>query len=127
MSNSKLCVKPRVIRVEVKPLEISGSEIERRIRVNDHAYNLQFEYAENHISTSKYNIFTFVPKNLFEQFQRLANAYFLGLLLLQYIPAITSIDPVATIIPMTFVLGVSAVKEAWDDYVSHLRCLVKGT
>ena len=37
----------------------------------------------NYISTSKYNVITFLPKNLFEQFQRIANAYFLFLLILQ--------------------------------------------
>lgn len=42
-----------------------------------------FSSQQNKITTSKYNIFTFVPKNLFEQFQRIANAYFLGLLILQ--------------------------------------------
>lgn len=38
---------------------------------------------DNHIKTSKYNIFTFLPINLFEQFQRVANAYFLALLILE--------------------------------------------
>ena len=42
-----------------------------------------FSSQQNKITTSKYNIFTFVPKNLFEQFQRIANAYFLGLLIRQ--------------------------------------------
>ncbi len=35
------------------------------------------EYAPNHVKSSKYNPFNFVPKNLFEQFQRLSNIYFL--------------------------------------------------
>lgn len=33
--------------------------------------------------TSKYNIITFLPVNLFEQFQEVANTYFLFLLILQ--------------------------------------------
>jgi hypothetical protein len=37
----------------------------------------------NHIKTSKYTFLTFLPLNLFEQFQRLANFYFLCLLILQ--------------------------------------------
>uniref|UniRef100_A0A8C5B6P9 Phospholipid-transporting ATPase n=1 Tax=Gadus morhua TaxID=8049 RepID=A0A8C5B6P9_GADMO len=40
----------------------------------------------NGIKTSKYNFFTFLPLNLFEQFQRIANVYFLFLLLLQVPP-----------------------------------------
>ncbi|XP_055880345.1 phospholipid-transporting ATPase ID-like isoform X3 [Biomphalaria glabrata] len=94
-------------------------EIERIIKVNDPEYNAQFGYANNYISTSKYNIITFLPKNLFEQFQRLANAYFLGLLVLQLIPAISSLEPVATVIPLVFVLSISAIKEAIDDFQRH--------
>lgn len=37
----------------------------------------------NCIMTSKYNIITFLPVNLFEQFQEVANTYFLFLLILQ--------------------------------------------
>ena len=44
---------------------------------------LIFFLKNNAVSTYKYNIITFLPKNLFEQFQRLANAYFLVLLILQ--------------------------------------------
>ncbi|XP_005107403.2 phospholipid-transporting ATPase ID [Aplysia californica] len=94
-------------------------EIERNIKVNNAEYNAQFEYADNYISTSKYNIITFLPKNLFEQFQRLANAYFLGLLVMQLIPAVSSLEPVATIIPLVFVLSISAIKEAIDDFQRH--------
>lgn len=42
-----------------------------------------FLFQDNRIHTSKYNILTFLPINLFEQFQRVANAYFLFLLILQ--------------------------------------------
>lgn len=41
------------------------------------------EYARNKVRTSKYTIWTFVPKNLTEQFRRVANLYFLGLVILQ--------------------------------------------
>lgn len=39
----------------------------------------------NAIKTYKYNGFTFLPMNLFEQFKRAANFYFLILLILQVI------------------------------------------
>lgn len=38
---------------------------------------------DNRIKTSKYNVVTFLPLNLFQQFQRVANAYFLVLLILE--------------------------------------------
>lgn len=40
-------------------------------------------FQNNSIKTSKYNLLSFLPLNLFEQFRRLANAYFLFLLILQ--------------------------------------------
>lgn len=42
-----------------------------------------FLFQDNRIHTCKYNILTFLPINLFEQFQRVANVYFLFLLILQ--------------------------------------------
>uniref|UniRef100_A0A8C1IED8 Phospholipid-transporting ATPase n=1 Tax=Cyprinus carpio TaxID=7962 RepID=A0A8C1IED8_CYPCA len=92
-------------------------EVERKIRANDREYNLSFKYATNSIKTSKYNPFTFLPLNLFEQFQRIANAYFLFLLILQVIPAISSLSWFTTVVPLVLVLSVTAAKDAIDDIV----------
>uniref|UniRef100_A0A034V3Z4 Phospholipid-transporting ATPase n=1 Tax=Bactrocera dorsalis TaxID=27457 RepID=A0A034V3Z4_BACDO len=96
------------------------SENERRIRANDREFNAQFKYADNFIKTSKYTLLTFLPFNLLEQFQRLANFYFLCLLVLQLIPAISSLTPVTTAIPLIGVLTLTAVKDAYDDIQRHL-------
>uniref|UniRef100_A0A674D6A1 Phospholipid-transporting ATPase n=1 Tax=Salmo trutta TaxID=8032 RepID=A0A674D6A1_SALTR len=74
----------------------------------------------NAIKTSKYNTFNFLPLNLFEQFQRIANAYFLILLLLQVIPAISSLSWFTTVVPLVLVLSVTAAKDATDDIRIHL-------
>lgn len=94
-------------------------ETERRIRANNREYNSQFNYANNYIKTSKYSVLTFLPLNLFEQFQRLANFYFLCLLVLQMIPAISSLTPITTAIPLIGVLMLTAVKDAYDDFQRH--------
>lgn len=94
-------------------------EKERRIRANDREYNLSYNYATNGIKTSKYNVLTFLPLNLFEQFQRIANAYFLCLLVLQVIPAISSLSWFTTVVPLALVLTVTAVKDAIDDIHRH--------
>uniref|UniRef100_A0A8C3YFA4 Phospholipid-transporting ATPase n=1 Tax=Catagonus wagneri TaxID=51154 RepID=A0A8C3YFA4_9CETA len=75
---------------------------------------LHIKYLE-HIKTSKYNAFNFLPVNLFEQFQRLANAYFLFLLFLQLIPQIASLAWYTTVMPLMVVLSITAVKDAIDD------------
>ncbi|XP_066966200.1 phospholipid-transporting ATPase ID isoform X10 [Macrobrachium rosenbergii] len=94
-------------------------ETERRIIANDPEHNAQYNYAKNYIKTSKYTFFNFVPYNLFEQFQRLANFYFLCLLVLQLIPVISSLTPVTTAVPLIGVLMVTAIKDAYDDYQRH--------
>lgn len=43
----------------------------------------------NKIRTTKYTWYTFVPKNLFEQFSKMANVYFLFIMVLQIIPPIS--------------------------------------
>ncbi|TNN27116.1 putative phospholipid-transporting ATPase IH [Liparis tanakae] len=40
-------------------------------------------YPDNRIVSSKYTSWNFVPKNLFEQFRRIANFYFLLIFLVQ--------------------------------------------
>ena len=34
-------------------------------------------YCDNYISTTRYNLWNFLPKSIFEQFRRLANVFFL--------------------------------------------------
>uniref|UniRef100_A0A8C7XC38 Phospholipid-transporting ATPase n=1 Tax=Oryzias sinensis TaxID=183150 RepID=A0A8C7XC38_9TELE len=80
--------------------------------------NNRFNY-NNAIRTSKYNIFTFLPLNLFEQFRRLANAYFLFLLILQMIPQVSSLSWFTTAVPLAIVLSITAAKDASDDINRH--------
>ncbi|CAJ1071258.1 phospholipid-transporting ATPase ID-like [Xyrichtys novacula] len=94
-------------------------EEERYLRANDRPFNLSFNYDNNAIRTSKYNIFTFLPLNLFEQFRRLANAYFLFLMVLQLIPQISSLSWFTTAVPLILVLSITAVKDASDDINRH--------
>lgn len=70
----------------------------------------------NAISTTKYTILTFLPKNLFEQFHRYANIYFLLIVILSLIPAIEVFAKEVAPIPLLFVLSVTAVKDIFEDY-----------
>uniref|UniRef100_A0A8C7TT56 Phospholipid-transporting ATPase n=1 Tax=Oncorhynchus mykiss TaxID=8022 RepID=A0A8C7TT56_ONCMY len=102
-------------------LECGGKAVkeeERHLRANDRELNLSYKYADNAIKTSKYNIFTFLPLNLFEQFQRLANAYFLFLLCLQSIPEVSSLPWYTTVVPLVLVLSMTMAKDGSDDMVS---------
>uniref|UniRef100_A0A8C5LWA3 Phospholipid-transporting ATPase n=1 Tax=Leptobrachium leishanense TaxID=445787 RepID=A0A8C5LWA3_9ANUR len=77
------------------------------------------KYSGNAIKTYKYNPITFLPLNLFEQFKRAANAYFLVLLILQAIPEISTVSWSTTLIPLLLVLGITAIKDLVDDIARH--------
>lgn len=57
---------------------------QRTIYFNDREMNRSgVHYCSNKISTTKYNIITFIPRFLFDQFRRYANLFFLVIALLQ--------------------------------------------
>lgn len=77
-------------------------------------------FLSNKISTAKYNCFTFLPKNLFEQFTKLANVYFLMLALFQLIKPISDSEGVPVLmLPLAFVIGVSMIKDIFEDCKRH--------
>eukprot|EP00041_Stephanoeca_diplocostata_P001545 m.20377 g.20377 ORF g.20377 m.20377 type:complete len:1248 (-) comp12127_c0_seq2:472-4215(-) len=69
----------------------------------------------NKIRTAKYTWYNFLPKNLWIQFHRVANVYFLFMACLNFIPAIGSFAPIIGFMPLVFVLSVTAVKDAVED------------
>lgn len=88
----------------------------RIIHLNNPPANSQNKYVDNHISTAKYNIITFLPKFLYEQFSKYANLFFLFTAVLQQIPGISPTSRYTTIVPLFIVLLVSAIKEYIEDY-----------
>lgn len=71
----------------------------------------------NVISTSKYNFLTFLPKNLWSQFHKLANIYFLVVAFFQCLPEISVSDGIPNILlPLAIVLLVSGAKDLLEDY-----------
>ncbi|PQQ13305.1 hypothetical protein Pyn_01681 [Prunus yedoensis var. nudiflora] len=81
-----------------------------------------YKYPKNYVSTTKYNVVTFLPKALFEQFRRVANLYFLlaAVLSIAYLAPFT---PISLIAPLVFVVGVSMIKEAVEDWHRFLQDL----
>uniref|UniRef100_A0A8I3VZB3 Phospholipid-transporting ATPase n=1 Tax=Callithrix jacchus TaxID=9483 RepID=A0A8I3VZB3_CALJA len=88
--------------------------------------------ADNRLKTTKYTLLSFLPKNLFEQFHRLANVYFVLIALLNFVPAVNAFQPGLALAPVLFILAVTAFKDLWEDYsrhrsdhdINHLGCLV---
>lgn len=68
------------------------------------------------VQTTKYTCLSFLPKNLFEQFSKMANAYFLFMTALQLVPGLQDFYGAATtLMPLMFVVGVSMIKDAFED------------
>ena len=72
-------------------------------------------YLNNRIRTTKYTLLSFIPRNLFEQFHRFANLYFLFIVLLNWVPAINAFGKEISMIPVILVLIVTAVKDLFED------------
>ncbi|XP_005156631.2 phospholipid-transporting ATPase VD isoform X1 [Danio rerio] len=73
-------------------------------------------FQNNSIRTTKYTLISFIPMNLFQQFHRAANLYFLFLVLLNWVPAVEAFQKEITMIPLAVVLTVIAFKDAMEDY-----------
>lgn len=93
--------------------------MKRYVYINDRELCLD-SFCDNKISNTKYTVFNFLPKNLWEQFSRFMNKYFLLIACLQLWPLITPVNPASTWGPLVFIFAVSATKEAWDDYNRYL-------
>uniref|UniRef100_A0A4W5PM14 Phospholipid-transporting ATPase n=1 Tax=Hucho hucho TaxID=62062 RepID=A0A4W5PM14_9TELE len=70
----------------------------------------------NGIRTTKYSLLSFIPMNLFQQFHRVANLYFLFLVMLNWVPVVEAFQKELTMIPLVVVLIVIAIKDALEDY-----------
>lgn len=77
-------------------------------------------FPNNQISTSKYSVITFLPKNLIEQFTKAANVYFLVLSVMQTIKPISISGGIPTILtPLAVIVAISALKSLFEDYKRH--------
>ncbi|XP_066491691.1 phospholipid-transporting ATPase IK [Tiliqua scincoides] len=100
------------------------------VKANDRAYHKQFlkryawclrkkKYEDNAIKTAKYNVLTFIPLNLYEQFHRVANFYFLAVILLQTVPEISTLPWFALLLPLSILLGIRGIRDLIDDIARH--------
>ncbi|XP_018406584.1 PREDICTED: probable phospholipid-transporting ATPase VA [Cyphomyrmex costatus] len=70
---------------------------------------------DNRVRTTKYTALSFLPRNLLEQFHRVANLYFIFIVMLNWVPAINAFGKEIAMIPVVFVLGVTALKDFFED------------
>jgi magnesium-transporting ATPase (P-type) len=111
----KMNLRIFIINVITESVRISTSQ-HRTIHINIAQTQ---HFVGNAVTTAKYNLVTFLPKFLFEQFRRYANVFFLVIGLLQQIPDVSPTGRYVTLVPFTVILGLTAVKELIEDYQRH--------
>ncbi|KAJ5485290.1 phospholipid-transporting ATPase DNF3 [Penicillium diatomitis] len=73
-------------------------------------------YCANWIRSSRYSFWSFFPRQLFAQFTKLANFYFLIVAILQMIPGLSTTGTFTTFVPLLIFVGISMGKEGFDDW-----------
>ncbi|KAI1392437.1 phospholipid-translocating P-type ATPase [Hypoxylon trugodes] len=73
-------------------------------------------YARNKIRTAKYTPLSFIPKNLWFQFHNIANIFFLFMVVLVIFPIFGGVNPGLNALPLIFILAVTSIKDAIEDY-----------
>ncbi|KAJ3225401.1 hypothetical protein HK099_006859 [Clydaea vesicula] len=76
-------------------------------------------FKSNKVYTSKYTFWSFLPKNLYEQFRSVANFYFLSLVILQAFRPFAIVSVGLTAAPIILIVGVTGVKDAVEDWRRH--------
>lgn len=78
-------------------------------------------YKNNTISTGKYNVLTFLPRNLQEQFSKMVNFYYLVMMIMELFKAISDSGGYPAVgMPLAFVIGVSMIKDIYEDFKRHV-------
>ncbi|OQN97524.1 hypothetical protein B0A48_16677 [Cryoendolithus antarcticus] len=76
-------------------------------------------YISNSIRSARYTPWDFFPRQLWFQFTRLSNFYFLCVGVPQTIPGLSTTGNYTTILPLTFFVLLTMFKEGWDDWRRH--------
>ncbi|CAI2344921.1 unnamed protein product [Caenorhabditis sp. 36 PRJEB53466] len=75
------------------------------------------DFTDNQISTTKYSIWNFVPLNIWHQIStKYANLYFIFIAVLNWVPFFDAYTRYVGLIPITFVLGTTLIKDGVEDY-----------
>ncbi|XP_037300392.1 probable phospholipid-transporting ATPase IIB isoform X3 [Manduca sexta] len=79
------------------------------------------QFPPNYVCNQKYNIITFLPMVLYDQFRFFLNMYFLVMAVSQFIPSIRIGYLYTYWGPLCFVLAVTLFREAVDDFRRYRR------
>ncbi|KAF8978123.1 hypothetical protein BGZ46_006809 [Entomortierella lignicola] len=76
-------------------------------------------FVSNSVTTARYTFWDFLPKQLYAQFSKIANVYFLFVASLQMVPSWSPTGQYTTLVPLVVFLSIAIAHEGYDDYRRH--------
>ncbi|KAJ7360512.1 ATP synthase subunit 9 [Desmophyllum pertusum] len=110
LSSCRSCLESLAGKIEMKP---------RTVVLGRQSATQKFP--RNVICNQKYNIITFMPRTLYNQFKFFLNMYFLVVATSQFIPALRIGYLYTYWGPLAFVVFVTMCREAYDDFLRFRR------
>ena len=113
------------IKVVTRTQDIPPSKDGRHIELNPSRRDDPIDertgkpYIGNTITSSRYTLFNFVPRQLLFQFSRVSNFYFLCIAVLQ-LTGYSTTGTYSTLVPLMAFVSIAMAKEGFDDYRRHL-------
>ncbi|KAI5965575.1 DNF3 [Candida pseudojiufengensis] len=112
----------RVIPLSVNPNSVNSYYQDEYYLPHQRSYideRTNLPYINNLITSSKYTIYSFLPKQLRAQFSKVANCYFMIVAIMQMIPGWSTTGQYTTIIPLCIFMSISIAREGFDDWKRH--------
>jgi hypothetical protein len=86
------------------------------IQLKEGKFSSPKHHPSNRVTSQKYSLLTFLPITILLQLSKVLNIFYLVNGSLQTIPAISTVSPLASLIPVLFVIFVGIVLEAISEY-----------
>lgn len=113
------------VKVITRTKDIPPSKDGRRIELNASRNHNPIDertgkpYISNIITSSRYTLYNFIPRQLLFQFSRVSNFYFLCIAVLQ-LTGFSTTGTYSTLVPLMAFVSIAMAKEGFDDYRRHL-------
>jgi len=110
-------IRKKILRINKVPPSKDGRHLNINVSRNEVPMDERTgrPYIDNTIRSSRYTLWNFLPRQLYAQFSKLANFYFLCVSILQMIPGLSTTGTYTTIVPLLFFVTLSVAKEGYDD------------
>ncbi|EMG48248.1 Phospholipid-transporting ATPase, putative (Aminophospholipid translocase (Flippase), putative), partial [Candida maltosa Xu316] len=112
----------RIIPLSVSPKSVNSYYQDEFYDLKNKGYideRTNQTYISNVITSSKYTVYSFLPKQLRAQFSKVANCYFMVVAIMQMIPGWSTTGHFTTIIPLCIFMSISIAREGFDDWKRH--------